>query len=150
MNRQRFLFGLVTAVLIVAGVGPAMAHHSYAPYDMTKTLSAQATLKDFHWGAPHSSATFVIKGKGGKEEILTLQGAAPVLMAKAGFNPKDMRRGLKIEITWHPLRNGTPGGTMATLKFPDGRVFKDSEFDFTDPSPPQPPAQPAAQPPASP
>jgi hypothetical protein len=113
---------------------------------MTKMLSTQATIKDFHWGAPHSSASFVIKGTSRKEEILTLQGAAPGRMWQAGFNPKDMRRGTKVEISWHPLRSGTPGGTLATLKFPDGRVFEDTEYKFTD-GPPPVPGPSGAQPP---
>lgn len=147
MNQQSFIFGLITAVVMTAVAGPAGAHHSYAPYDMTKIVSAQATIKDFHWGAPHSSASFNIKGAGGKEQILTLQGAAPGMMARAGFNPKDMRRGLSVEISWHPLRSGTPGGTLATIKFPDGRVFKDTEYEFNEQGPP---AQPGSSPPAKP
>lgn len=146
MSQKSLIFGVIAAMLMTAVAYPVAAHHSYAPYDMTTTVSAQATLKDFHWGAPHSSASFNIKGTGGKEQLLTLQGAAPALMARAGFSPKDMRRGLKVEITWHPLRNGTPGGTLALIKFPDGRVFKDSEYDFDEPAPAQPGTQPPAQP----
>lgn len=140
MNRREF-FLRAAATLLIATVGrPAMAHHSYALYDMSKIMSSPAVLKDFHWGAPHSSASFVLKGGDGREQVLTLQGAAPALMARAGFNPKDLRRGMKVDITWHPLRNGTAGGTLATIKFPDGRVFEDSEYAFTDGEKQSPPS----------
>ena len=147
MNQRRTIVGLAMVVVMTAAGGPAGAHHSFAPYDMAQLKSAQATVKDFHWGAPHSSASFVMNDAGGKQQILTLQGAAPAAMARAGFNPKDVRRGMKVEITWHPLRSGTPGGTLATIKFPEGRVFKDSEFNFNDQGPP---AQPGSPPPAQP
>jgi hypothetical protein len=104
------------------------AHHSYAPYDMTKTLKAAATVKEFYWGAPHSSASFVILGPGGKQQNLTLQGAAPATMLKQGLSPRDIRKGMKVEIAWHPLRSGELGGTLASIKFADGRVFSDNEF----------------------
>jgi hypothetical protein len=114
-------------VSIIASPG-VWAHHSYAPYDMTKTLKAAATVKEFYWGAPHSSASFLILGPGGKQQSLTLQGAAPNTMLKQGLSPRDIRKGMKVEITWHPLRSGEPGGTLATMKFEDGRVFADNAF----------------------
>ena len=131
------------AGLSIAVAGLATAHHSYALYDMTKTLSAKAVIKDFHWGAPHSSASFMVKDAAGLDQILTLQGAAPARMARAGFNPKDMHRGIKVEIAWHPLRNGA-GGTLMTIKFPDGRIYKDDEYDFTREAQAAPPGVPPA------
>ena len=143
------LFSRAIAILSIAVVGgPATAHHSFAPYDMTKTLSAAAVIKDFHWGAPHSAASFVIIDAKGKEQNLTLQGAAPGMMARAGFNPRDMRRGVKVDITWHPLRSGAAGGTLMTMKFPDGKVYADTEYAFSDEGKQsgQPGAPPASKP----
>jgi hypothetical protein len=128
MTRAPVIARLVTfAVPCLVSAG-AWAHHSYAPYDMTKTLKAAATVKEFYWGAPHSSASFMIPGPGGKPQNITLQGAAPTTMMKQGLSPRDIRKGMKVEITWHPMRSGEPGGTLATMKFEDGRVFGDNEF----------------------
>ena len=138
---SKFVLQMVAA-LSISVAGPAAAHHSFALYDMTKTLSAKAVIKDFHWGAPHSSASFMVKDTAGRDQVLTLQGAAPARMARAGFNPKDMHRGIKVEITWHPLRNGE-GGTLMTIKFPDGRIYKDDEYDFTRETQAAPPGAPS-------
>lgn len=40
----------------------------------------------------------------------------------------DFKVGEKVEITWHSTRNGTPGGILSSIKFADGREFKDQEF----------------------
>lgn len=128
MSKTQLLAGALLASLMLVAAGPASAHHSYALYDMTKTLSAKATVKEFYWGAPHSSVSLTLEEDGGEPQYLTLQGAAPISMSKAGFNPKDIRRGMKVEITWHPLRSGKLGGTLASIKFEDGRVFSDNEF----------------------
>lgn len=133
MRKRWLVSGLITACLLTAATDSVLAHHSYAPYDMTKTMKADATVKEFYWEAPHSSASFVIKGKDGKPQNLTLQGGAPITIMRAGFHPKDIRRGMKVEITWHPLRNGELGGTLSSMKFEDGRFFKDNEFG--DPTP---------------
>lgn len=118
---------LMIAAIVVFMMSPVWAHHSFAAYDMTRTLSAQATVKEFHWGAPHSTASFTLKDEQGKTKIVTMQGAMPSMMVKQGINPKDLRAGDKVEITWHPHKNGTPGGALKSMKFPDGRVFEDQE-----------------------
>jgi len=81
-----------------AGLG----HHSAAGYDLSKTLSAQATLKEFRWSAPHSAAVFTIKGPDGKPEDMTVASGSPAMFVKQGFMPKDFQIGDKMEISWHP------------------------------------------------
>jgi hypothetical protein len=114
-------------MLAMAITAPVWAHHSFAGYDMTKTLTAEATLKEFRWGAPHSSAVFMIKGPDGKIEVMTVAAAAPAMFSKQGFNPKDFQVGDKMEITWHPSTSGHIGGMLAGMKLPNGHEFKDAE-----------------------
>lgn len=114
----------------IAVITPAIAHHSAAGYDLTQIYSAQATIKEFRWGAPHSSGVFVVKGKDGKVQELTIATATPGALIKQGFKIKDFKAGEKVEIEWHPARSGRPGGTLASMKLPDGRTFKDMEFAF--------------------
>jgi hypothetical protein len=121
---ERFVWSMV-AIAITA---PVWAHHSFAGYDMDKTLTAQATLKEFRWGAPHSAAVYVIKSPDGKLEKVTVASATPSTFYKQGFKPKDFQVGDKMEITWHPSKSGHVGGILASLKLPNGRVFKDVEI----------------------
>lgn len=107
---------------------PVFAHHSFSGYDMTKTETAQATIKEFRWGAPHSSGVYIIKGPKGESKEILVSSASPSMFVRQGFQPKDFKKGDKVEITWHPTRSGAPGGIVSTIKFADGRVFKDQEF----------------------
>jgi hypothetical protein len=120
--------GSVLVAMAMAIALPVSAHHSFAGYDMTKTFTAQATIKEFRWGAPHSAAVFVIKGPDGKPQEMTVTSAAPTMFVKQGFKPKDFRVGDKVDIAWHPTRNGAVGGILSSMKLPDGRTFKDGEF----------------------
>jgi len=124
MNRVRFLW----PALVIAAAAPVSAHHSFAGYDMTKTNTAQATIKEFRWGAPHSAAVFIIKGADGKPQEMTVSSAAPTMFVKQGFKPRDFKVGDKVDIEWHPTRSGAVGGILSTMKLPDGRTFKDMEF----------------------
>lgn len=127
-KRAAYPVRFVWSMLAMAITAPVSAHHSAAGYDLSKTLSAQATLKEFRWGAPHSAAVFTIKGPDGKPEDMTVASGSPSMFVKQGFNPKDFQIGDKMEITWHPAISGHLGGMLASVKFPNGRVFKDVEF----------------------
>ena len=118
---------LTSGLLLLAIAAPASAHHSPAGYDMTKTLTAPATIKEFRWGAPHSSAVFMIKGANGKPEEVVMVSSTPATFMKQGFKPRDFKVGDKVEVTWHPARSGS-GGQMDSMKLPDGRTFKETEF----------------------
>ena len=122
----RFVWSMVAMAMAITA--PVWAHHSAAGYDLSKILSAKATLKEFRWSSPHSTAVFVIKGPDGKVQSMTVASGSPLMFVKQGFQPKDFQIGDKVEITWHPTKSGHLGGMLASVKFADGRVFKDVEF----------------------
>lgn len=116
---------LVLAMFLVAS--PVIAHHSAAGYDTEKTESAQVTLKEFRWGAPHSAVVFTVLQANGQAQDIPLASASPAAFIKHGFKPTDFKVGNKMEITWHPTRSGKPGGILVAIKFADGRIFSDEE-----------------------
>ena len=118
----------VLCVVAFAMIAPALAHHSFAGYDMAKTLTATAELKEFRWGAPHTTAVFTIKGPDGKDVDMTIASATPAMFVRQGFAPRDFKVGERMEVAWHPARNGNLGGALASIKLADGRTFKDTEF----------------------
>lgn len=106
---------------------PASAHHSFAAYDLSKTVTVNGTIKEFRWGAPHAALLLTyVDGKGKKADLM-IQSGSPAAFARQGFNPKDFRPGQTVEVAYHPNRNASLGGAMARLKLPDGRLFKDVE-----------------------
>ena len=117
------------AMALMSMAASTFAHHSAAGYDLNATDTAQATLKEFRWTSPHAALVFVIKGANGQPQEITLGGAAPGKFSRQGFKPKDFKVGDKIEVTWHPARNGRLGGLLTAIKFPDGRLFKDDLAD---------------------
>lgn len=128
--------GLLTAG-IVAGLGllatPVVAHHSFAAYDMKSVKTSSGTLKEFRWGAPHSSMVLIYKDKG-KDAQMSLVSGSPLMFSKQGFAPKDFKRGDKIKVTYHPNANGAPGGALASLTLSNGRTFSDEEANRASPN----------------
>ena len=117
---KRSLLGFA---LILLGNFPALAHHSAAGIDTSKTLSADVTLKQFLWSAPHAQIIVLYQDESGKYVELSVTTFAPGALIRQGFSPKDFRAGDKIKLFWHPNRSGSPGGILARVVAADGRVM---------------------------
>lgn len=112
---------------------PAFAHHSFAAYDMKTVKTATGTLKEFRWGAPHSSLVLVYKDKG-KDAQMSIVSGSPLMFSKQGFAPKDFKRGDKVRVSYHPNANGAPGGALSALTLSNGRTFSDEEASRASPN----------------
>ncbi|EIZ77727.1 hypothetical protein WSK_3737 [Novosphingobium sp. Rr 2-17] len=118
---------LIGMSLEISGAQAAYAHHSFAAYDMARTVTVQATVKEFRWGAPHSSVVLMVKAANGQSAPLNLISGPPNVFVRQGITPKSVRVGDKVKATYHPNFNGSAGGALATLILPDGRTFTDQE-----------------------
>lgn len=119
--------GIFSAALLICGMvsaGRALAHHSYAAYDETHIQTVEGTLEDFDWGAPHTSMTVMYLDKAGHVQRVSATTGAPVTIIRQGFKISDFKAGMKVELRWYPNKNGAPGGEMALLKLPDGKVLR--------------------------
>lgn len=116
--------GVVAALGVIAA--PAIAHHSFAAYDMKSEKTQAGTLKEFRWGAPHSSMVLIYKDKG-KDAQMSIVSGSPLMFTKQGLSPRDFKRGEKITVVYHPNANGAPGGALKALTLADGKKFTDEE-----------------------
>jgi len=130
MHRRRFDRLIIPCAAALAGLvmPPALAHHSFAPYDMSRTLTTQGTIKKFRWSAPHSSAVITITQNGAPADLVVIS-APPYAFTKQGFKLQDFHPGDKVTISSHPNHSGYLGGALAGLQLPDGRRFVDSNGD---------------------
>jgi hypothetical protein len=84
--------------------------------------SVTGTLKEFDWNAPHSGITVTYLDEKGQPQEMSVTTGAPSSIASQGFKPKYFRVGTKVTLSWHPNRNGLPGGEMTELE--DGHTLK--------------------------
>jgi hypothetical protein len=116
----------VVAVAALAAA-PALAHHSFNAYDMSKIETVSGSIKEFRWGAPHSSVVLLFLDKDGQQQTMSLVSGSPLAFSKQGFAPRDFHRGDKVTVSYHPNTGGAPGGALASLTLPDGKTYKDAE-----------------------
>jgi hypothetical protein len=101
------------AVLVgacLAAGDAALAHHSFAVFDIEHPLELRGTVQKFKFTSPHTFIVLEVKADDGSSMIWTLEGAS-------------LKSGDQIKLSIDPLRSGAPGGAWTGQKvtFSDGR-----------------------------
>jgi hypothetical protein len=118
-------FGLVGVALAIFAT-PAWPHHSFAMFDIKKTVTLKGTVKEFQWINPHAWIVLTTPVPGGEPKQWAIELPSTRSLARQGFTPKTLRPGMNISLDMHPLKDGSPGGstTGLSLTLPDGKVLK--------------------------
>lgn len=124
MNMKTFL-ALSLATFGLSGAGVSVAHHSFAAFDMQKTLAISGTVREFVWANPHSWIYLVATKADGTSEEWALECSSPNMMIRWGWNHRDIKPGDKITIDVHPSRDGRPFGSVFAVFLGNGRVLAD-------------------------
>ena len=112
------LAGLLLAPL------PSAAHHSYAMFDMQKTVALQATVVRFKWQNPHAFIEADVAERGTAQRW-SIEMTSPNNLAQEGWKRTSLRPGDRVTIYVHPLRSGARGGSYAGVRLPDGSTLGD-------------------------
>jgi hypothetical protein len=118
--------GLVATTLIIytaPATVPALAHHSFAAFDVQRSVTLQGTVKEFQWTNPHAWIILTVN-KGGRTEQWAIEMNGPSGLVREGWEPKTLTPGMPITTTIHPLRDGTNGGQFIEIMLPDGTVMR--------------------------
>jgi hypothetical protein len=118
---SRVILGFTAALL--ATVAPAVAHHSAAGIDRTKSQVVTGTVKEFRWTNPHSWIDLDVADDKGVTRTWSVEMTSPTFLLRAGWKRSTIKPGDKVSITLRPFRNGDPGGLFMSITLPDGRVL---------------------------
>lgn len=114
--------GLAAAALAALfTVTPALAHHSFDMFDMTKRITITGTIKDFQWTNPHTWTWIEVPNDKGGVDTWGIEGMSPNFLGRRGWTKHTLNPGDKVTITIYPLKGGKLGGTFLNVVLPDGK-----------------------------
>jgi hypothetical protein len=101
---------------LLAGMPPAMAHHSFALFDVSKTVSLEGTVKKFDWTNPHSWITLEVlePDRTVSEWLIELPSAAT--LARDRWHKNYLKPGEKLIMRVNPLKDGRKGGALESFR----------------------------------
>ena len=112
---------LILAAALLAPL-PSSAHHSYAMFDMQKTVALEATVVRFKWQNPHAFIEADAAARGGSERW-SIEMTSPNNLAQEGWKRTSLKPGDKVQIWTHPLRSGARGGSYVGVRLPNGSTL---------------------------
>jgi Family of unknown function (DUF6152) len=99
---------------------PAAAHHSFAMFDASKTVTLEGSVKEFQWTNPHAWILLNVANQQGQANVWAIELNGPSGLARDGWKPKTLTPGMNVSVTIHPLHDGSNGGQFLNVKLPDG------------------------------
>ena len=113
--------GVAAAWLLSGSV--AVAHHSFAMFDLAKEVTVEAVVKEVQFTNPHVWLQIMVSNDKSVATEWSIESGAPGMMLRNGWKPSTLKPGDKVTLTMHPLKNGNPGGSLVSVKVPDGRTL---------------------------
>jgi len=112
-------------VAVAMYTAPAVAHHSFAMFDASKTMTVEGTVKEFHWTNPHSWIFLTVADTKGQSAEWAIEMGSPPGLLRQGWEPKTLTPGMKVKVLIRPLKDGKVGGQFLAVTLPDGKQLGD-------------------------
>jgi hypothetical protein len=117
-------FGIAVLAAAVFAT-PLVAHHSFAMFDASKTMTVQGKVKEFHWTNPHSWIFLMVENAEGQPIQWSIELGSPPGLVRQGWVPKTLTPGMNVKVVIRPLKDGKPGGQFLAVTLPDGTQLGD-------------------------
>ena len=103
---------------------PAVAHHSFAIYDMSQNIEFDGVVETLKMRNPHMALSLTVtKPDGTKETINFVEGAPANMIVRMGLDPADVAVGKPIKAIGAPRRDDPNAYFLKAIILPDGRRF---------------------------
>jgi len=112
------------AVVIVAAVVTVSAHHSFAVYDHTRTVTLKGTVTKFQWTNPHAFIELDVPDADGKVTHFSIECTSINMMQRLGWRSNMIKAGDQVKAVVAPLLSGEPAGLLLSVTLPDGKTLE--------------------------
>lgn len=109
-------------VVLCAAASAALAHHSFAMFDQSRTVELRGSVTELQWTNPHVFLHVEVAGTSGKV-TWEIELNSPNNLRRQGWKADSVKVGDKVVVSIHPLRDGSHGGLFISVTLPDGKVL---------------------------
>jgi Family of unknown function (DUF6152) len=120
MTSRRTAWVGVVLGLLMAMTTTAVAHHSFAVFDHTRTLTIKGTVTKFQWTNPHAFLEVDIPQPDGTMKHFSIELTSINMMQRVGWRSNMIKAGDKITAIVAPLLSGDPVGLGLEVTLADG------------------------------
>jgi len=118
------LAGLLAGAAALGFASPAFSHHSHAMFDHAKEVTITGTVMNFAYVNPHGFLDVAVTGNDGQPVKYWVEMSNLTNMVVRGITPATFKKGDKITVKMHPLKDGRPGGSYTVITAADGKNYE--------------------------
>src|SRR5438309_570199 len=116
---RRIRFGLLVFIILTMA-GTALAHHSFAVFDHTRTLSLTGSVTRFQWSNPHGFLDIDVQDADGTVKHYTLELTSINMLQRVGWKSSMIKAGDQVKVVTAPLLSGQPAGLLLEITLANG------------------------------
>ena len=102
----------------------ASAHHSFAMYDHTRTLTLKGAVTKFQWTNPHAYIELDVADAKGALTHYSIECTSINMMQRNGWRSNMIKAGDMVKAIIAPLNSGQPGGLLLEVTLPNGKTLE--------------------------
>jgi DNA/RNA endonuclease YhcR with UshA esterase domain len=123
LDLKAWTLGILSMGIVALPMSAAQAHHSTAPFDLTKEVEVKGTIKEVQWTNPHAWIQVNVPKADGAMVEWSFETEGPNVLTRAGIFRNTLKPGDVVTVKGHPLKDGRPGASMITVEKDDGSVL---------------------------
>ena len=110
-------------LLLTAASATSLAHHATALFDLDRTVIVDGVVRSFEWTNPHAWIWIESTTPAGTTTRLGFECGALGILRRQGWTRGEFVPGDHVKVSFHPFKDGTPGGGFVSATFADGHVL---------------------------
>jgi hypothetical protein len=118
MTRKAIALAGIAVALLAA---PAFAHHSFAMFDQSKVVYLPGTVTEFEFVNPHTWLHLAFVNDKGDVSTWSFEAGSVAQLVRLGWSKDSFKVGDKVEIGFRPLKDGSRGGQLMSVKLANGQ-----------------------------
>jgi hypothetical protein len=119
MNLRKRILRCALSLTLLAIPAAAMAHHSFAVYDHSRSLNFKGTVTKWQWSNPHAYLDIDVQ-EGGSVKHYTLEGTSINMLQRMGWRSNMIKAGDEVKVVFSPLLSGQPAGLLLEITLANG------------------------------
>ena len=122
-SRTTLRAAAILVMAVLGAAGQATAHHSFAVFDHSRSVTVQGTVSKFQWTNPHGFIELDYKAPDGSTKRFTMELTSINMLSRAGWTSRSVKAGEKVKAIASPLLSGEPGGLLLEVTLLDGKTL---------------------------
>jgi hypothetical protein len=110
----------IAGAVLLSLTTAAFAHHSFAVYDHTRTLTLKGTVTKFQWTNPHAYLEIDVKQADGSVKHYSIELTSINMMQRVGWRSNMVKAGDQVTAVVAPILTGEPVGLGLEVTLADG------------------------------